>query len=69
MSRHIISSLKINYTKFRLNSHTFLVERGRWLKPKLVYEERKCSFCKSGGIEDEYHMAMLCTVLKDLRKT
>ena len=40
ISCHIISSLGIHCTKFILNSHKLLVKRGKWLKPKLVYEER-----------------------------
>ena len=65
MSCNIISS---HYTKFRLSSHKFLGERGRWLKPKSLYEERNCGLCKTGDIEDEYHMAMLCTFFKYLRR-
>ena len=37
MSSHIIRSLRTHYTKFRLSSHILFLERGRWLKPKLVY--------------------------------
>ena len=59
--------LRIFFTKCRLSSHKFLVERGRWDKPPIVYHERKCTLCNSGDIEDEYHVAMKCTYFKDIR--
>ena len=59
--------LRSSYTKFRLNSHKLLVERGRWMKPKLQYEMRKCTLCDSEDIEDEYHVTLVCQQFKDLR--
>ena len=41
MDKHLCSF----YTKFRLSSHKLLVDRGRWMKPKLQYEMRKCTLC------------------------
>ena len=38
---NIISSLRTHITKFRLSSLKSFVERGRWLKPKLIYKESK----------------------------
>ena len=59
--------LRTSYTKFRLSSHKLLVELGRWMKPKLQYEMRKCTLCNSGAIEDEYHVTLICQHVKDLR--
>ena len=59
--------LRTSYTKFRQSSHKLLVERGRWMKPKLQYEMRKCTLCNSGDIEDEYHVTLICQHFKDLR--
>ena len=44
-----------------------MVERGRWMKPKVVYEERKCSLCNSGDLEDEYHVSMICSFFEHVR--
>ena len=45
-------------SKFRLGSHCFMVERGRWRRPKLEYNDRTCDTC--GIIEDEYHVTFEC---------
>ena len=68
--------LKCNYhrdfrqylTKLRLSSHTFLVERGRWVKPKINYHERLCTLCDENDIEDEYHILMKCKYFVNLRE-
>ena len=67
LSVRMDKKLRSSYTKFRLNSHKLLVERGRWMKPKLQYEMRKCTLCDSEDIEDEYHVTLLCQQFKDLR--
>ena len=60
MSCEIKSTLRVNYTKLRLSSHKFLVERARWGKVKIPYAQRRITLCSSGDIEDEYHMIMIC---------
>ena len=52
---------RTSFTKFRLNSHKILVERGRWATSKLDYELelRKYTLCNSGNIEDEYHVTLV----------
>ena len=45
-------------TKIRLSSHLFFIERGRWNKPKINAEDRKCALCNT--IEDEYHCLIEC---------
>ena len=68
--------LKCNYhrdfrqylTKLRLSSHKFLVERGRWVKPKINYNERLCTLCDENDIEDEYHILMKCKYFVNLRE-
>ncbi len=54
-------------TKIRLSSHKLFVERGRWLKPKIDYEQRLCTVCDDRDIEDEYHILMKCEHYADLR--
>ena len=45
LQRDIHSSIKSAFTKLRLSSHRFMVERGRWMKPKVQYIDRKCTLC------------------------
>ena len=45
-------------TQIRLSSHLFFIERGRWNRPKLEANDRKCTVCDI--IEDEYHCLIEC---------
>ena len=40
MDCNIRHDLRMYYTKFRLSSHKFLVERARWRKEQIPYHER-----------------------------
>ena len=51
-------SLRSAFTKLRLSSHRFMVERGRWMKPKVQYIDRKCTLCNDNDIQDEYHIVL-----------
>ena len=46
-------------TKIRLSGHKFLVERGRWAKPQISYQERKSTLCGQLDVKDEYHVLLL----------
>ena len=50
--------------KLRLSSHKYLAEKGRWLKPKLPYIDRKCTLCNIPDIQDEYHVTLCCAYFK-----
>ena len=67
MSCEIKQHLRVNYTKLRLSSHKFLVERARWHKVKIPYAKRTCTLCSSGDIEDEYHIVLICENFRDVR--
>ena len=54
-------------TKIRLSSHKFLGERGRWAKPQISYQERKCTLCGQLDVEDEYHILLKCSQYSGLR--
>ena len=54
------------FTKLRLNSHPFLVERARWLKVKVPYTQRTCTLCNSNDIEDQYHVTLVCEYFRDI---
>ena len=67
MSCELKSALRVNYTKLRLSSHKFLVERARWGNVKIPNAQRRCTLCSSGDIEDEYHMILICDHFRDAR--
>ena len=61
--------LRIYFTKLRLStvsSHTFLVERGRWVKPKVQYIERRCTLCNNPDVQDEFHITLYCAKFDSL---
>jgi hypothetical protein len=45
--------------KLTLSSHSLLIEKGRYLRPKIKRENRLCSQCNQ--IEDEQHFLIYCT--------
>ena len=66
ISLSLYKYLRTAVTKFRLSSHSFMVERGRWSRPKIENENRMCGVCQL--IEDEYHVLMECKRFDLLRK-
>ena len=64
---NINCDMRAALSKIRLSSHTFMVERGRWSKPKIEYIDRKCILCIKNDIQDEYHILMICPYFKELR--
>ena len=57
--------IRVAITRFRLGSHNFMVERGRWQRPKLDFINRKCDLCLI--VEDEYHISIECPRFETLR--
>ena len=45
-----------------------MVERGRWMKPKVQYIDRKCTSCNDNDIQDEYHIVLKCTYYNEVRR-
>ena len=66
MNCNIRRGVRVCFTKLRLSSHKFLVERARWLK--VSYTQRTCTLCNSNDIEDEYHVTLVCEYFRDVRK-
>ena len=64
---NINCDMRAALSKIRLSSHKFMVERGRWSKPKIDYIDRKYVLCMKNDIQDEYHILMICPYLKKLR--
>ena len=58
--------IRVALTRLRLGSHSFLVERGRWQRPKLDFFDRICETCEVP--EDEYHIFMECIRFNELRE-
>ena len=58
------------YTKFRLSSLKFLIERARWHKTVVPYHEITCrsTLCNKHDIQDEYHVALICEYFKNIRE-
>jgi hypothetical protein len=53
-------------TDFRWRSAA--IEKGRYASPKIPVENRLCTSCDLGEIEDEYHFMMKCKLYDDLRE-
>ena len=69
MNCNIRRDVRVCFTKLRLSSHKFLVERARWLKVKVSYTHRTCTLCNSNDIKDEYHVTLVCEYkFMDVRK-
>ena len=68
MNCNIRRDVRVCFTRLRLSSHKFLVERARWLKVKVPYTQRTCTLCNSNDIEDEYHVTLVCEYFRDVRK-
>ena len=66
-NRNCNRELRQCLTKIRLSGHKFLVERGRWAKPQISYQERKCTLCGQLDVEDEYHVLLICSQFSGLR--
>jgi hypothetical protein len=71
LSRHEV----IQNARFRLGSHNLCVERGRFDRPPIPWENRSCRRCidESLGlfecaVDDEFHMVFDCTAFSDLRQ-
>ena len=56
---------RISLSRLRTSSHRLGIEIGRWRRPVLPREQRKCPRCNK--IDDEYHFLLECCILKDLR--
>ena len=61
------SSNRKALSKIRLGSHNFMIERGRWVTPKLDINVRLCSSCQT--LEDVYHCLIDCPRFKNQRKS
>ena len=61
---HLIEHHRIAYTRFRLGSHRFKIETGRWSR---IPRERR--LCPCGEVQDEAHVLQYCPLLRDIRRS
>ena len=50
-----------------MRCHTFAIESGRYAKPKIAKEERKCRYCNLDDVEDEKHLLLKCPLYNEER--
>ena len=56
---------RIALTRFRTSSHDLAIEKGRYTN--VNRQDRLCTNCSSGLLENEYHFVCTCTKLTELR--
>ena len=61
-----VPSHRIALTRLLCSSHRLHVETGRWVRPVIPRNDRKCPICLKLG--DEYHLLFECILYDDLRK-
>ena len=54
-------------SKIRSGSLPLHIETGRYTRPYTPLEDRLCTYCESGSIEDEMHFLLHCSFYDDLR--
>ena len=54
-------------TKLRISAHKLAIETGRYARPFIPSNMRKCLLCDSGEVEDEFHFLFNCTSPKNER--
>lgn len=56
---------RITITRYRTGSHSLAIERGRWVKPKLLRENRIC-IC-GNNVQTIKHCLLECSLLNNIR--
>ena len=51
--------------RFRLSCHHLAVETGRWRDVDI--DDRKCTLCTMGSVQDEHHVLFVCPALSPVR--
>ena len=56
--------------RLRLSSHALRVELGRHARPRVAFQDRKCTRCTAGdSVDDEYHLLLECGATEAVRRT
>ena len=51
--------------KIRISAHSLMIERGRYFN--INKNEKHCSICKTGKVEDENHFILKCKRFEQIR--
>lgn len=60
--------LRRTMTRYRLNNHTLIIEKGRHRQNWLPKDKRICPYCNRGDIETEQHFLISCPNYEEIRK-
>ena len=60
---------RVALTKLRVSSHRLEIETGRWSRPKVDRQNRKCKVCNAGPVEDEFHFIFECSEYIEFRQS
>ena len=61
-------TLRFYITKFRTSAHSLLIQVGRYGRNRIPRNERICTYCNTGQVEDEYHFILECPLYMHLRR-
>jgi hypothetical protein len=59
--------VRIDLARFVTGSHNLEIECGRWSRPPVPRENRKCRCCNLNVVEDECHFVFECSLYQHLR--
>ena len=62
------TKFRVALSKLRLSAHSLLIETGRYARSKIDRSERRCTFCDTGDLEDEYHFTLICSRYIEIRR-
>ena len=54
--------------RLRTGAHHLAIETGRWSRPSVPREDRKCLYCDAGVVEDELHFLFECQAYEHIRR-
>ena len=61
-----VTSHRIALIRLICSSHRLGIETGRWQRPQIPRENRKCSACHK--LDDEYHFLLECTLFSEYKR-
>ena len=62
------TKFRVALSKLRLSAHSLLIETGRYARSRIDRSERRCTFCDTDDLEDEYHFTLICSRYIEIRR-